>query len=73
MKIKKISNILTIVVAILLVILVFFVKNIYDEIKNASSEEVKVLDTIENYGYIFKCFVFSFRHGSFNKRCRLFC
>lgn len=52
MKIKKISNILTIVVVILLIILVFFVKNIYDEIKNSSSEEVKVLDTIENYGYI---------------------
>lgn len=51
MKMKKLSNILTIVVIILLIILVIFIKNIYNEIKN-SSEEVKTLDIIENYGYI---------------------
>lgn len=49
---KKLSNILTIVVVILLIILIVFIKNIYDEIKNSSGEEVKTLDTIENYGYI---------------------
>lgn len=51
MKMKKLSNILTIIVVILLIILVFFIKNIYEEIKNSSNKEVKTLDIIENYGY----------------------
>ena len=52
MKMKKLSNILTIVVVILLIVLVIFIKNIYDEIKSSSGEEVKILETIENYGYV---------------------
>lgn len=52
MKMKKLSNILTVVVVILLIVLVIFIKNIFDEIKNSSSEEVKVVNTIEKYGYI---------------------
>lgn len=51
MKMKKLSNILTIIVVILLIILVFFIKNIYEEIKNSSNKEVKTLDIIENYEY----------------------
>ena len=49
MKMKKLSNILTIIVVILLIILVFFIKNIYEEIKNSSNKEVKTLDIIENF------------------------
>lgn len=51
MKIKKISNILTFVIIVLLVVIGILIKNIYDDIKSSKQEEVKIIETIDNYNY----------------------
>ena len=50
MKIKKINNIITIIIITLLIILGFLVFGIIKDLKNEVKETV-VLDTIENYNY----------------------